>query len=265
MNTERAGWYVALITGVLALLTFLGLDKQSRAWVCRTTEGQYLCDKVQIDDVQVKVFALDYCYLHQEACPNGNTISATPLAVNPVLSQVQGDLRSIDNPDWENQPPNNLRFYVPSRMFPHGTGRKYLLYWELDFHATDLDHPVPVHIKPYLYLPPPVGSEGYYGDPYDKAYLDSNTVDFVLKPGTTQVSHLLTTASGPINRLEDVNDWLTGEYWIKFEVEGEHITLAPNLTAIGSTFTVYPYYEASTTQPAYQPDTSGNAYPGSGY
>lgn len=264
MDREQAGWYVALITGALAVLTFFGLDKQSRAWVCRSTDGQYLCDKVQIDDVKVKLFALDYCYLHPEACPNGNTISATPLAVDPVLSQVEAGLRSIDNPDWENQPPANLRFYVPSRVFPHGTGRKYLLYWELNFQASGLDHPVPIRIKPYLYLPPPVGAEGYYGDPYDKDYLSSNTVDFVLKPGTTQVSHLLTTNSGQATRSEDVNDWPTGEYWIKFNVESDQVTL-PNNISIGDTFTIYPYYEYPATQPVYQPDTTGNAYPGSGY
>jgi hypothetical protein len=246
MNIERAGWYVALITGVLALLTFLGLDKSSRAWVCRNTDGKALCDKIAIDEVQVKLFALDYCYLHAEECPNNNTVSTAPLADTPLLASLQEDLRSINNPDWENNPPDNLRFYVPSQAFPSGTGRKYLLYWELDFRAPELDHPVTLRVQPYFYLPPPPGSEGYYGDPYDKTYLQNNTVNFVLKPGQTRLSHLLSVNSGQTNRLEDVNDWPMGAYWIKFGVTSDQAILQHELP-IDNTFTVVPYYTYAPT------------------
>ena len=213
-STDRVGWIVALITGVLAVLSFLGLDKQSRAWVCRESEGRFLCDKVRIDDVQIRVFALDYCYLHSENCTAANAVSTQPLATSAATIQLNDSLRSLGNPNWEHEPPDNLRFYVPNHAFPHGTSQKYLLYWELNFNVAGLDHPVPIRIVPYLYLPVPPGSEGYYGDPYDRTYQATDTVNVILKPGKEQVSRLLTVDSGQNTRLENVNDWPLGEYAI---------------------------------------------------
>lgn len=237
-STDRVGWYVALITGVLAVLSFLGLDKQSRAWICRESEGRFLCDKVQLEDVQVKMFALDYCYLHANSCADANSVSTNPLASNSATAMLNESLRSIGNPDWIHNPPDNLRFYVPNHNFPRGTGRKYLLYWEINFNVSGLDHPVRMRIMPYLYMPVATGAEGYYGDPYDKTYLETDSMDFVLKPGQEKASRLLTVDSGQSVRLEDVNEWPVGLYSLKFKIESEQAEVAHKIP-IESTFQLY--------------------------
>jgi hypothetical protein len=239
-STDRVGWTVALVTGVLTILSFFGLDKQSRAWICQETDGRLLCDKVRLEEVQVKMFALDFCYLHADdpTCIQSNTVFTNPLSSSRATALINESLRSLGNPEWGNNPPDNLRYYVPSHRFPRGTSRKYLLYWEIGFNTSNLDHPVAMRVVPYFYKPTPPGAEGYYGDPYDKAYQQTDSVDFVLKPGHEKLSRLLTVDAGQGVRLENVNDWPVGVYTIRFKLESDQAEL-PHNKPIDSTFQVY--------------------------